>query len=112
MTTPTPTSFDGYSAIHMADQAVVDELKAISELKCSFLKKELDLSPQLTIMLAEIQEQQSLMKTYEITIKKLECEIETKESKVSLMKTASRINHIQQISRKKTNLWISREIWV
>ncbi|KAK0579746.1 hypothetical protein LWI29_030827 [Acer saccharum] len=74
-------------AIHVADQAVVDELKAISELKRSFLKKELDLSPQVTIMLAEIQEQQSMMKTYEITIKKLECEIETKESKVSLMKT-------------------------
>ncbi|KAI9197648.1 hypothetical protein LWI28_002090 [Acer negundo] len=87
MTTPTTPSFDGYSAIHVADQAVVDELKAISELKRSFLKKELDLSPQVTIKLAEIREQQSMMKTYEITIKKLECEIESKESKVSLMNT-------------------------
>lgn len=75
-------------AIHQADQAVVDELKSISELKRSFLKKELlHLSPQVTIMLAEIQEQQSMMKTYEITIKKMETEVETKELKVSsLMK--------------------------
>ncbi|ONI10768.1 hypothetical protein PRUPE_4G067400 [Prunus persica] len=65
-------------AIQMADQSVVDELKAISELKRSFLKKELDLSPQVTLMLAEIQEQQGLMKTYEITIKKLESEAEHK----------------------------------
>ncbi|XP_044461453.1 protein GRAVITROPIC IN THE LIGHT 1-like [Mangifera indica] len=70
-------------AIHAADQAVVDELKAISELKRSFFKKELDLSPQVTIMLAEIQEQQSLMKTYGITIKKLEAEVEKKESEIS-----------------------------
>lgn len=73
-------------AIHLADQAVVDELKAISELKRSFLKKELDLSPQVTIMLAEIQEQQSLMKTYEITIKKLEGEAEMKESEARSLK--------------------------
>ncbi|PQQ03413.1 IRK-interacting protein [Prunus yedoensis var. nudiflora] len=65
-------------AIQMADQSVVNELKAISELKRSFLKKELDLSPQVTLMLAEIQEQQGLMKTYEITIKKLESEAEHK----------------------------------
>ncbi|KAJ4703702.1 IRK-interacting protein [Melia azedarach] len=73
-------------AIHVADQTVVDELKAISELKRSFLKKELDLSPQVTIMLAEIQEQQSLMKTYEITIKKMEGEVEMKESDASSLR--------------------------
>ncbi|PNX98478.1 UNE1-like protein [Trifolium pratense] len=61
-------------SIQAADQAVVDELRAISELKRRFLKKELNLSPQVTIMLAEIQEQQSIMKTYEITIKKLQGE--------------------------------------
>ncbi|PON80640.1 hypothetical protein PanWU01x14_001960 [Parasponia andersonii] len=70
-------------AIQGADLAVVHELKAISELKRSFLKKELDLSPQVTIMLAEIQEQQGLMKTYEITIKKLEAEVDRKDSDIS-----------------------------
>nr|XP_024925684.1 protein GRAVITROPIC IN THE LIGHT 1 [Ziziphus jujuba var. spinosa] len=73
-------------AIQVADQSVVDELKAISELKRSFLKKELDLSPQVTLMLAEIQEQQSLMKTYEITIKKLEAEVDHKDSDISSLK--------------------------
>lgn len=70
-------------AIQVADQAVVDELKAISEMKRSFLKKELDLSPQVTLMLAEIQEQQGLMKTYEITIKKLEHEAQRKSFSLS-----------------------------
>ncbi|KAL6206742.1 hypothetical protein ACLB2K_023989 [Fragaria x ananassa] len=70
-------------AIQVADQAVVDELKAISEMKRSFLKKELDLSPQVTLMLAEIQEQQGLMKTYEITIKKLELEAQRKAFSLS-----------------------------
>ncbi|XP_028755741.1 protein GRAVITROPIC IN THE LIGHT 1-like isoform X2 [Neltuma alba] len=73
-------------AIQAADQAVVDELRAISELKRKFVKKELDLSPQVTLMLAEIQEQQSLMKTYELTIKKLESEVELKESESSSLK--------------------------
>lgn len=70
-------------AIQVADQSVVSELKAISELKRSFLRKELDFSPQVTLMLAEIQEQQGLMKTYEITIKKLEGEVERKDFEVS-----------------------------
>ncbi|OIW00520.1 hypothetical protein TanjilG_24250 [Lupinus angustifolius] len=73
-------------SIQAADQAVVDELKAISELKRRFMKKELDLSPQITIMLAEIQEQQGLMKTYEITIKKLESEVDVRDSKISSLK--------------------------
>ncbi|XP_030548461.1 protein GRAVITROPIC IN THE LIGHT 1 [Rhodamnia argentea] len=69
-------------AIQQADQAIVDELKQISELKRKFLKKELDLSPQVTLMLAEVQEQQSLMRTYEITVKKMEAEAERKESEI------------------------------
>ncbi|XP_041028890.1 protein GRAVITROPIC IN THE LIGHT 1 [Juglans microcarpa x Juglans regia] len=73
-------------AIQVADQAVVDELQAISELKRSFLRKELRLSPQVTLMLAEIQEQQGLMKTYEITIKKLEAEVDLKESDIISLK--------------------------
>ncbi|GAV57621.1 DUF641 domain-containing protein [Cephalotus follicularis] len=74
-------------AIQAADQAVVDELKAISELKRSFMKKQLDhISPQVTLLLAEIQEQQSLIKTYEIMVKKLEAEVESKESHVLLLR--------------------------
>ncbi|KAB1227282.1 hypothetical protein CJ030_MR1G029348 [Morella rubra] len=38
-------------------------------------------------MLAEIQEQQGLMKTYEIGIKKLEAEVELKDSDITLLKS-------------------------
>ncbi|XVF25606.1 hypothetical protein REPUB_Repub13aG0226400 [Reevesia pubescens] len=72
-------------AIQASDQAVVEELRALSELKRKFLKKELDLSPQVTLMLAEIQEQQSLMRTYEITIKKLESDVGEKGSDIALL---------------------------
>ncbi|XP_065876903.1 protein GRAVITROPIC IN THE LIGHT 1 [Euphorbia lathyris] len=74
-------------AIQAADQAVVEELKQLSQLKRNFLKNDLDhLSPQVTIMLAEIQEQQSLMKTYEITMKKLQREADAKGSEICLLK--------------------------
>ncbi|KAK4769977.1 hypothetical protein SAY87_030509 [Trapa incisa] len=74
-------------AIQTSDQAVVDELLAISELKRKFLRRELlDISPQVTFMLAEIQEQQSLLKTYEITFKKLEANSEAKDSEISTLR--------------------------
>ncbi|XP_052200749.1 protein GRAVITROPIC IN THE LIGHT 1 [Diospyros lotus] len=67
-------------AIQAADEAVVRELKLLSELKHSFLKKKIDSSPpHVTILLAEIQEQQSLMKMYEITMKKMQGEVDAKE---------------------------------
>ncbi|CAN1165325.1 hypothetical protein LINPERPRIM_LOCUS33680 [Linum perenne] len=73
--------------IQSADHDVVEELKTLSHLKRSFVRDELDLiSPQVTVMLAEIQEQQSLMKTYQIMIRKLEAETEAKSSKVDSMK--------------------------
>lgn len=91
-------------AIQAADQAVVDELKVISELKRSFLKKELDLSPQVTLMLSEIQEQQSLMKTYEITIKKLQAESEQKDTGiVSLKKKLGESISFNKSLEKKLN---------
>ncbi|KAL6991270.1 hypothetical protein U1Q18_009388 [Sarracenia purpurea var. burkii] len=71
-------------AIQSADEAVVNELKSLSELKQSFVKKHIDSSPpHVTFLLAEIQEQQSSMKMYEIAVKKLQSELETKENDVS-----------------------------
>ncbi|XP_057764133.1 protein GRAVITROPIC IN THE LIGHT 1-like [Salvia miltiorrhiza] len=71
-------------AIQCADQSVVDQLKALSELKYAYLKKQIDSSPpHVTLMLAEIQEQQSLMKTYEITMKKMRAEIDAKEARIA-----------------------------
>ncbi|GER24528.1 hypothetical protein STAS_00066 [Striga asiatica] len=71
------------AAVQSADQSVVDELKALSELKHGFLKRRIDSSPpHVTLMLAEIQEQQALMRTYEITMKKMRGEIEGKEARI------------------------------
>ncbi|KAE8673314.1 putative alpha,alpha-trehalose-phosphate synthase 7-like [Hibiscus syriacus] len=70
-----PYNSDAFQA---ADEAIVEQLKVLSELKHKFLKQELEVSPQVTLMLAEIQEQQSLMRTYEIRIKRLESDIERK----------------------------------
>ncbi|KAE8668877.1 putative hexaprenyldihydroxybenzoate methyltransferase [Hibiscus syriacus] len=72
------------NAIQAANEVVVEQLKILSELKHKFLKKELDVSPQVTLMLTEIQEQQSLMRTYEIRIKKLESDIERKVVDIAL----------------------------
>jgi hypothetical protein len=52
----------------------------------SFLRKDLDISPQVTLMSVEIQEQHGLMKTYEITVKKLEGEVEPKDYDVASLK--------------------------
>ncbi|XP_057466484.1 protein GRAVITROPIC IN THE LIGHT 1-like [Actinidia eriantha] len=78
--------YDG-EAIQAADGAVVSELKALSELKQSFLKKQIDSSPpHVAMLLAEIQEQQSLMKMYEITMKKMQSELETKENSICTLR--------------------------
>ncbi|KAL7211582.1 hypothetical protein ACSBR2_014441 [Camellia fascicularis] len=76
-------------AVHSADEAVVVELKTLSELKQSFLRKQIDSSPpHVTMLLAEIQEQQSLMKMYDVTMKKLQSELETKENSICALEEA------------------------
>ncbi|KAF8409102.1 hypothetical protein HHK36_005175 [Tetracentron sinense] len=78
-----PYDVDG---IQSADEIVVFELKSLSELKQCYLKKQFDPSPQVTLLLAEIQEQQSLLKTYEIMGRKLESQIKLKESEVTFLR--------------------------
>ncbi|KAL3615145.1 hypothetical protein CASFOL_040806 [Castilleja foliolosa] len=75
------------AAVQSADQSVVDELKSISELKRMFMKNQIDSSPpHVTLLLAEIQEQQSLMRIYEITMKKMQDQIGNGERKISFLK--------------------------
>lgn len=74
------------NGIQKADNLVVAELKTLSELKQSFLKKQLDPNPDRTLVLAEIQELRSVLKTYEITGKKLECQLKLKESEIIFLK--------------------------
>ncbi|KAG6416668.1 hypothetical protein SASPL_124103 [Salvia splendens] len=77
-------------AIRSADQAVVDQLKALSDLKQRYANQQIDSSPpHETLMLGKIQEHQSLVKTYEITMKQMQAEIDAKEARI-----ASLQNHL------------------
>ncbi|KAK6134979.1 hypothetical protein DH2020_031263 [Rehmannia glutinosa] len=78
-----PYDADG---IQSSDQIVVSELKNLSELKQSYLKKQLnETSPETTLLLSEIQEQKSLLKTYEITSKKLDFQLKLKDSEITFL---------------------------
>ncbi|XP_013638295.1 protein GRAVITROPIC IN THE LIGHT 1 isoform X1 [Brassica napus] len=74
------------AGIQRADGLVVSELKTLSEMKQSFLKKEFDSNPDRTLVVAEIQELRSLLKTYEITGKKMECQLKLKDSEILFLK--------------------------
>ncbi|XP_021989368.1 protein GRAVITROPIC IN THE LIGHT 1 isoform X2 [Helianthus annuus] len=73
--------------IQSADQIIISELKRLSELKQSYLKKNLDYPlSETTLLLAELQEQKNLVKTYDITKKKLVDQRRSKESETALLK--------------------------
>ncbi|VVA97661.1 unnamed protein product [Arabis nemorensis] len=74
------------AGIQKADNLVVSELKTLSELKQSFLKKQFDPNPDRILVLAEIQELSSLLKTYEIMRKKQECQLKLKDSEIMFLK--------------------------
>ncbi|KAL2343267.1 hypothetical protein Fmac_004552 [Flemingia macrophylla] len=93
--------YDNHS-IQAADQAVVDELRAISELKRRFIKRELHhLSPQVTIMLAQIQEQQSLIRTYQVTIKRLQHDLDARDANISSLN--NHLNHCVSFNKTLHN---------
>lgn len=75
----TPYDAEG---IRAADHTVVEELKNLSELKRCFFKKQFDPSPETTLVLAEIEEQKSVLKTYEIMGKKLNSQVRLKDSEI------------------------------
>ncbi|KAG6728287.1 hypothetical protein I3842_02G166200 [Carya illinoinensis] len=71
--------------IQAADRLVISELKNLSELKHFYREKNpkpVCVSPQDSRLAAEIQEQQSLLKTYEVMVKKFQSEIQNKDSEV------------------------------
>ncbi|CAA7024951.1 unnamed protein product [Microthlaspi erraticum] len=70
------------AGIQKSDNLVVSEMKTLSELKQSFLKNQFDPNPDRTLVLAEIQELRSVLKTYEIMGKKLECQLKLKDSEI------------------------------
>ncbi|KAI3982403.1 hypothetical protein MKX01_041241, partial [Papaver californicum] len=72
--------------IQSGDELVINELKNLSELKQSYLKKVIDSSPQVTMLLAEIQEQRSLLKTYDIMGKKYEFQLKLQDSEITFLR--------------------------
>ncbi|KAF3442390.1 hypothetical protein FNV43_RR16306 [Rhamnella rubrinervis] len=78
-----PYDADGIQA---ADQLVVTELKTLSELKRCYLKRQFMPNPETAMMLAEIQEQKSVMKIYEIMGKKMESQARLKDSEIIFLK--------------------------
>ncbi|KAL9359815.1 hypothetical protein Peur_047938 [Populus x canadensis] len=71
--------------IQAADKDVISELKNLSELKHFYREnnpKPICVSPQDSRLAAEIQEQQSLLKTYEVMVKKFQSEIQNKDSEI------------------------------
>ncbi|KAI3457619.1 hypothetical protein Pfo_014282 [Paulownia fortunei] len=97
-----PYDADG---IQSADQIVVSELKNLSELKQCYLKKQLnETSPETTLILSEIQEQKSLLKTYEITSKKLDFQLKLKDSEIIFLKEKlAEANRDNKSIQKKLN---------
>ncbi|KAJ0932716.1 putative protein gravitropic in the light 1 [Helianthus annuus] len=91
--------------IQSADQTLVSELKSLSELKQSFLKKHLDdFSPETTKLSAEVQEQKNLIKTYEITRKKLISQSKLKDSEIIFLKEKlEEIRRENKIIEKRLN---------
>lgn len=72
--------------VQAADQVLVSELKNLSELKQCYLKKQFDPSPEKAILEAELKELLSVIKTYGIMGKKLECQVRLKESEIVFLK--------------------------
>ncbi|KAK4742514.1 hypothetical protein SAY87_000515 [Trapa incisa] len=88
--------------IQEADKLVVSELKNLSELKHIYREnnpKPFCISPQDSRLAAEIQEQQSLLKTYEVMVKKFQSEIQNKDSEILQLQ-----QQIEEADLKKAKL--------
>ncbi|KAF8113833.1 hypothetical protein N665_0045s0073 [Sinapis alba] len=88
--------------IQAADKVVISELKNLSELKHIYREnnpKPVCVSPKDSRLAAEIQEQQSLLKTYEVMVKKFQSEIQNKDSEITQM-----MQKIEEANQKRLKL--------
>jgi hypothetical protein len=72
--------------IQEADKFVIEELTKLSELKHAYREKHpkpVAASPQDSRLLSEIQEQQNLLKTYEVMVKKFQSQIQTRDTEIT-----------------------------
>lgn len=88
--------------IQAVDKQVIAELRNLSELKHFYREnnpKPVCVSPQDSRLAAEIQEQQSLLKTYEVMVKKFQSEIQNKDSEIHQLQ-----KQIEEASQKREKL--------
>uniref|UniRef100_A0A1D1XIA4 Protein translocase subunit SecA 2 n=1 Tax=Anthurium amnicola TaxID=1678845 RepID=A0A1D1XIA4_9ARAE len=88
--------------IQAADKLVIEELVKLSELKHSYRDsnpKPVSALPQDSRLVAEIQEQQNLLKTYEVMVKKFQSQIQTRDSEIIQLQ-----QKIQEANQKKLKL--------
>ncbi|RWR87520.1 IRK-interacting protein [Cinnamomum micranthum f. kanehirae] len=88
--------------IQAADKLVIEELKNLSELKHSYRDsnpKPISASPQDSKLVTEIQEQQNLLKTYEVMVKKFQSQLQTKDSEILQLQ-----RQIQESNQRKVKL--------
>lgn len=90
--------------IQSADKMIVSELKKLSELKRCYVKRQFDISPETTMVLAEIEEQKSLVKTYVIMRKKMELQQKVKDFEIaSLKQKLESLNSQNRLTEKRLN---------
>ncbi|MBA0611182.1 hypothetical protein Godav_011885 [Gossypium davidsonii] len=88
--------------IQVADKLIISELKNLSELKHFYREnnpKPVSGSPQDSHLAAEIQEQQSLLRTYEVMVKKFQSEIQNKDSEIRQLQ-----QQIEEANQKRVKL--------
>ncbi|ONK71646.1 uncharacterized protein A4U43_C04F10870 [Asparagus officinalis] len=88
--------------IQAADKLVIEELMKLSELKHSYRDKNprpTSTSPQDSCLAAEIHEQQSLLKTYEVMVKKFQSQIQNRDAEIVQLQ-----QQIQESSQRKLKL--------
>ncbi|KAK1304109.1 hypothetical protein QJS10_CPB11g00431 [Acorus calamus] len=88
--------------IQTADKLVIEELMKLSELKHSYRDsnpRPAHASPQDSRLAAEIQEQQSILKAYEVMVKKFQSQIENRETEILQLQ-----QKIQESNQKKMKL--------
>ncbi|XP_072988314.1 protein GRAVITROPIC IN THE LIGHT 1-like [Typha latifolia] len=88
--------------IQAADKLVIEELMRLSELKHSYRDKNpkaISASPQDSRLVVEIQEQQSLLRTYEVMVNKFQSQIQTRDSEITQLQ-----QQIQESNQRKLKL--------
>ncbi|XP_020576066.1 uncharacterized protein LOC110021776 [Phalaenopsis equestris] len=89
--------------IQAADKLVIGELMRLSELKHAYREQKPKLtsssSPQDSRLVSEIQEQQSLLKTYEVMVKKFQSQIQNRDTEILQLQ-----QQIQEAQQRKVKL--------